>query len=192
MTLKIRTLLLLLLPLSLAQQYFINLVPGYTALPACAQNPVSTIVRGMVSGCGNTQYSSYSCFCTASSAKFVSVISSSVAENCPPTSSMLVSSALDVFADYCRLGGETGKSVRRCLRNMLSTYHSQPTANTAGCSRSCQCHNNYYNLRHQDYVGLRHGDCGFKDWIGSYSLQHLQRRQLGQTDPKQSLCLCPV
>ncbi|RKU49364.1 hypothetical protein DL546_001456 [Coniochaeta pulveracea] len=136
MTLKIRTLLLLLLPLSLAQQYFINLVPGYTALPACAQNPVSTIVRGMVSGCGNTQYSSYSCFCTASSAKFVSVISSSVAENCPPTSSMLVSSALDVFADYCRLGGETGPASATTTTTTSVTRTTSASATATAGSRT--------------------------------------------------------
>ncbi len=60
-------LLFLLLPLTLAQQptptpFYINKAPGYSALPSCAERPLSTIVRGMARGCGDhNAVTSYDC-----------------------------------------------------------------------------------------------------------------------------------
>lgn len=51
----------------IAQSLFINSLPEYSVLPACAERPLSTIVRDMRYGCGDgKQTTSYSCFCTDS------------------------------------------------------------------------------------------------------------------------------
>jgi hypothetical protein len=90
---------------ALSQSIFINNVPEYTALPSCAEVPVSMIVRDMDAGCGDgNQTTSYSCFCTASSSHYDGVISDFVASACTTDASSAVSEALDVFASYCKLG----------------------------------------------------------------------------------------
>ncbi|KAK8031843.1 hypothetical protein PG990_001577 [Apiospora arundinis] len=89
----------------MAQQIFINNLPGYQALPPCAESPVNTIVRIMSSGCGdNKRTTSYSCFCTASSAKFVSIISKEVAKRCLPDTATAVAQATELFGSYCAIG----------------------------------------------------------------------------------------
>lgn len=86
------------------QKVFINQVPAYTQLPACAELPLSTIVRGMVSGCGdNHQTTSYGCFCFSSSAKFDRDISTAVASRCTSNPQEAAASALSVFNSYCHL-----------------------------------------------------------------------------------------
>ncbi|KAK3369635.1 hypothetical protein B0T24DRAFT_722478 [Lasiosphaeria ovina] len=66
-----------------AEKIYIDKVPGYSQLPPCAEVPVSTIVRDMERGCGDGgRYTSFSCFCTASSSKFASIISTAVAARC--------------------------------------------------------------------------------------------------------------
>jgi hypothetical protein len=48
---------------------FIDQIPLYDALPACAEERVSAIIRAQSSGCGdNMQLTSFSCFCVDSSA----------------------------------------------------------------------------------------------------------------------------
>lgn len=101
------------------QNIFINQVPEYSAMPACAEAPVSAIVRDMDYGCGDGKHTtSYSCFCIDSSSHYDEVISSAVTSACTAIdASSAASEALDVFASYCKLGsGTSGKSLfKRCL-----------------------------------------------------------------------------
>jgi hypothetical protein len=91
-------------PFILSQHIFINLVPEYSALPSCAQSPLSSIVRDMDKGCGDGgATTSYSCFCTASSSYFSTLISTVVLMQC--LESGQASSAVDVFDSYCAVGG---------------------------------------------------------------------------------------
>ncbi|KFZ07273.1 hypothetical protein V501_06616 [Pseudogymnoascus sp. VKM F-4519 (FW-2642)] len=86
------------------QKVYINQVPEYSQLPACAEVPLSTIVRNMVSGCGdNHQTTSYGCFCVSSSAKFDRVIGTAVASRCTDSPQEAAASALSVFDSYCHL-----------------------------------------------------------------------------------------
>ncbi len=108
---------LLFLSLSLAQRtsIFINKVPEYSALPSCAERPLSTIVRDMSMGCGDhSALTSYDCFCTSSSSHFSSLISKSVSQQCAATSPAAVTSALDVFNSYCELKEQTGALRSAC------------------------------------------------------------------------------
>lgn len=89
---------------ALCQKVYINQVPEYSQLPACAEVPLSTVVRNMVSGCGdNHQTTSYGCFCVSSSAKFDRVIGSAVASRCTDSPQEAAASALSVFDSYCHL-----------------------------------------------------------------------------------------
>jgi hypothetical protein len=95
-------------PLILSQHIFINLVPEYSALPSCAQSPLSSIVRDMDKGCGDGgATTSYSCFCTASSSYFSTLISTVVLVEC--SESGQASSAVDVFDSYCAVGTVTSQ-----------------------------------------------------------------------------------
>ena len=97
--------------LSLAQRtsIFINKGPEYSALPSCAERPLSTIVRDMSLGCGDhNSLTSYDCFCTSSSSHFSSLISKSVSQQCAATSPAAVTSALEVFNSYCELKDQSG------------------------------------------------------------------------------------
>ncbi|KAI0901156.1 hypothetical protein F4806DRAFT_183139 [Annulohypoxylon nitens] len=87
------------------QRYFINTLSAYSALPSCAEKPLSFIVRDMESGCGDhKQTTSYSCFCTASSSKMKSIINSAVASRCSTGPTNAATQALDVFSSYCDIG----------------------------------------------------------------------------------------
>ncbi|KAK0717535.1 hypothetical protein B0T26DRAFT_298961 [Lasiosphaeria miniovina] len=89
-----------------AQKIYIDKAPGYAELPPCAKVPVSTIVRDMKRGCGDGgRYTSFSCFCTASSSKFASVIGTDVAARCAASgiASQGLVAALSVFDSYCRV-----------------------------------------------------------------------------------------
>ena len=89
----------------LAQRIFIDELPGYKALPSCAERPIHTIVKDMSMGCGDRKKTtSYSCFCTASSTKYVTLISNEVAKLCLPDTSTAVAQALDLFGSYCAIG----------------------------------------------------------------------------------------
>ncbi|OCK82652.1 hypothetical protein K432DRAFT_441457 [Lepidopterella palustris CBS 459.81] len=69
----------------------------------CAELPVSNIVRGMASGCGDGgQTTSFTCFCSDSSSQFVNIISTAVQSKCSSADGA-ANQALDVFASYCRL-----------------------------------------------------------------------------------------
>lgn len=99
-------LILFLTPFMIAQRVFIDGQPAYKQLPPCAEVPLSGIVRDMRSGCGDGQKTtSYNCFCTASSSKFSSIISTAVASSCAAKNTVdpvsAASSALDVFNSYC-------------------------------------------------------------------------------------------
>ncbi|KAF0327764.1 hypothetical protein GQ607_004973 [Colletotrichum asianum] len=84
--------------------YYLDQADGYSALPSCAEVPVSSIVRDMVSGCGDGgRTTSYSCFCTASSDRFSNLIATAVAKNCGQSNAE-VASATQVFDAYCQLG----------------------------------------------------------------------------------------
>jgi hypothetical protein len=87
------------------QEIFIDNVPGYAELNSrCAQNPLSTVVRDMESGCGDGGHTtSYSCFCTTSSSYMANVISQAVLSQCPNATTD-ANSATVVFHDYCLLG----------------------------------------------------------------------------------------
>lgn len=101
----ISSLLLVFAPLALSQTPYIDSIPGYSKLPSCAEEPLSTIVRDMVDGCGDGgELTSYSCFCTQSSSRIAMTISAQVMSNCPDSSSAAATSALDVFESYCQLG----------------------------------------------------------------------------------------
>lgn len=87
-----------------AQQVFINQVQEYSSLSPCPEAALSTVVRDMYSGCGDGgKTTSYSCFCTASSSQFASIISTAVMKACN-SSSNAASSAAQVFDAYCQLG----------------------------------------------------------------------------------------
>lgn len=62
---------------------YLDEVPAYWQLPACALTPVSTVVRDMSRGCGDGgRLTSYACFCTASHRKARWDISTAVAARC--------------------------------------------------------------------------------------------------------------
>lgn len=90
---------------AISTTYWLDNVSGYDYLPSCVEGPLSSIVRGMVAGCGRT--SSYSCFCTASSEHFQSVIANSVATECGDSSGTEVASASAFFHQYCLLRKDT-------------------------------------------------------------------------------------
>ncbi|KFA52338.1 hypothetical protein S40293_10414 [Stachybotrys chartarum IBT 40293] len=103
-------LLLLLSTQSLAatQRIFIdNVQPGYADLSACADLPLSTLVRDMMSGCGDDQMTtSFSCFCGRNSTDFVTVISTDVESHCTEEdedAGAQATAAVEVFNSYCHL-----------------------------------------------------------------------------------------
>ncbi|KAK8022441.1 Glycosyl transferase [Apiospora rasikravindrae] len=101
-----------LVPATMAQNIFIDSLSGYQALPPCAERPVNAIVKNMASGCGDHQMTtSYSCFCTASSTKYVSIISKEVAKRCLPDTSTAIAQATDLFESYCAIGSAANGTV---------------------------------------------------------------------------------
>ncbi|KAK8102964.1 hypothetical protein PG984_016110 [Apiospora sp. TS-2023a] len=62
---------------------YLDEVPAYWQLPACALTPISTIVRDMSKGCGDGgRLTSYACFCTESYRKARWDISTEIAAKC--------------------------------------------------------------------------------------------------------------
>lgn len=96
---------------AVAQHVFIdNIQPAYDNLPACAEVPLSTLIRDMVSGCGDGgRMTSFSCFCTQRSTDFVEMISTEVVSHCTQSEKALASSAVSVFHSYCGLRPSNGK-----------------------------------------------------------------------------------
>ncbi|RBR06160.1 uncharacterized protein FIESC28_11175 [Fusarium coffeatum] len=85
--------------------FWLNQLDSYDSLPYCAEGPISSIVRDMVSGCGDAgRTTSYSCFCTRSSSSFAQIIATAVAKECSHWGTE-VSSATSIFHEYCQLGG---------------------------------------------------------------------------------------
>ena len=85
---------------------YIDLVPGYKNLSACAEVPVSTMIRNMWNGCGDdSKLTSFSCFCTDSYSKFSWDISTAVIASCGPEfAPAQATSAVSVFHNYCANG----------------------------------------------------------------------------------------
>ncbi|KAF2874097.1 hypothetical protein BDV95DRAFT_321956 [Massariosphaeria phaeospora] len=113
---------------------FIDQISEYHLLATCAELQLSTIVRNMAYVCGDGQKTtSYSCFCSASSAKVSSMIGKHVGTACvgDPAQSM---SAIGVFDSYCQIGrsvqGQAGMiptGYCGCLADLLSLiryYHT--------------------------------------------------------------------
>lgn len=93
---------------------YIDTISGYHDLSTCAEQVLSTVVRGEFSGCGDTYaLTSYTCFCTDSSSYMSAVISKDVMSSCPVSAaSVQASSALGIFAAYCALGVDAGLSTQ--------------------------------------------------------------------------------
>jgi hypothetical protein len=85
---------------------YIDLVPRYKNLSACAEAPLSSLVRNMWNGCGdNSELTSYSCFCTDSYSKFSWDISTAVVGSCGSAfGAAQATSAVSVFHNYCANG----------------------------------------------------------------------------------------
>jgi len=84
---------------------FIDAVPSYKDLSACAELPLKTIVRNMVGGCGdNSEMTSYDCFCVSSYSKFSWDISTAVVSNCGSELAAQATGAVAVFQEYCASG----------------------------------------------------------------------------------------
>lgn len=124
-----------------SQHIFINLVPEYSSLSSCAQTPISTIVRDMENGCGDSNATtSYSCFCTASSSYFNSLISSAVNLQCNGYfPEVQASSATEVFHSYCEVGATTsqatsmsmerrGNVILGLISNTVTSSQASPTS----------------------------------------------------------------
>jgi len=112
---------------------YIDLVPGYKNLSACAEVPVSTMIRNMWNGCGDDSLlTSFSCFCTDSYSKFSWDISTAVLAGCggaESSASGQATSAVGIFHDYCRDG----------TSQLLTTATSAPataSSTSAGASAS--------------------------------------------------------
>lgn len=89
---------------------FIDTISGYSSLSSCASAVLSRIVRDENSGCQDSYaITSYTCFCTDSSAFMYSAISHDVLNSCPASvTSAQAASALGVFVAYCALGIDAG------------------------------------------------------------------------------------
>lgn len=89
---------------------YIDTISGYKELSSCAEDVLSTVVRGEYSGCGDTYaLTSYTCFCTDSSSYMSAVISRDVISSCDSdVASAQASSAGTVFDAYCQLGVDAG------------------------------------------------------------------------------------
>ena len=91
--------------------FWLNQFDSYDSLPYCAEGPISSIVRDMVSGCGDGgRTTSYSCFCTRSSSSFMQIIATAVAKECSYWGTE-VSSATSIFHEYCQLGGGARQTI---------------------------------------------------------------------------------
>ena len=83
---------------------FIDQIEDYYLLATCAESELSTIVRNMEYGCGDgSRYTSFSCFCYESSARFSGIIGENVATKCSEDPSQNTK-ALEVFNSYCEMG----------------------------------------------------------------------------------------
>jgi hypothetical protein len=124
----------------MSQRIFINDFPEYTALPACAEHPLSTIVRDMVNGCGdNGKTTSYNCFCTESSSHFTSVISTEVGSSCLPQTTTAVEQAVRVFDLYCAKGADSAVTTNGTSIIVIS--FNLPTQNTLDVPPRNSCTN---------------------------------------------------
>ncbi|VUC29903.1 unnamed protein product [Clonostachys rosea] len=124
--------------------YWINQLANYSSLPVCAEGPISTIVRGMVKGCGDGgRGTSYSCFCTKSSSTFKGLIASSVAEECSGTGTA-VASATALFEEYCSLGIKQASATTTGSDTKTSTNDgsSSKTDNVATSTSASQAESN--------------------------------------------------
>lgn len=95
---------------------YIDTISGYDELSSCAEDVLSTVVRGEYSGCADRYaLTSYTCFCTDSSSYMSAVISSDVMSSCDSSvASEQASSAGAVFDAYCKLGVRAGLEEGEC------------------------------------------------------------------------------
>ncbi|KAK3326659.1 hypothetical protein B0H66DRAFT_530654 [Apodospora peruviana] len=114
---------------------FIDRIPGYSQLPACAVYPLNTRVRLMWKGCGDQRHStSYTCMCTDSYSEFVTAISTDVVFKCSTggadagaTAEALATSAVDIYNSYCADG-----------TSQITNGVTIPTAKPESSSTSCE------------------------------------------------------
>lgn len=90
---------------------YIDSIPEYYSLSACAERPLSAIVRAMKSGCGDgSRTTSYACFCIDSSSHYNSLIGAQVSTSCAAEDGGQQNSAIGVFDRYCQIGvGTSGE-----------------------------------------------------------------------------------
>ena len=109
-----------------AEKIYIDTVPEYAKLPACAEIPLSTIVRDMHAGkCGDGgKETSFSCFCGTSSTMFNSYISEAVSSRCMPQLPNATAEALAVFGSYCHLSAAVTTTSLRSDAQVTATTTS--------------------------------------------------------------------
>lgn len=119
----------LLAPLVISQSIYVDRGTNYSALPCCAQLPISIAVRDQSQGCGDGGHlTSYNCFCTTSSSYFSSFISSEVLAQC--SNITVASQAISVLDSYCAIGpnGTQATTTRTyfflCLYRVTGFYDS--------------------------------------------------------------------
>ncbi|KAK1830192.1 hypothetical protein QBC39DRAFT_331737 [Podospora conica] len=113
-----------------AQKIYIDTVPEYAQLPACAEAPLSTLVRDMEppGKCGdNGKETSFSCFCGTSSTVFNSYISEAVSSRCMPQLPDATAKALSVFDSYCHLSAAVTTAASRPDTPATTTSRGVPT-----------------------------------------------------------------
>ncbi|KNG49565.1 hypothetical protein DDE82_004146 [Stemphylium lycopersici] len=108
---------------------FIDQVEQYALLATCAELELSTIVRNMEYGCGDdSQYTSFTCFCYESSAKFSSIIGEHVSTKCPEDPSQNTT-ALEVFSSYCEIGqSKLAQQAASTTTSSFTSASSDPSA----------------------------------------------------------------
>ncbi|CAI9635807.1 unnamed protein product [Alternaria burnsii] len=115
---------------------FIDQIDEYSLLATCAELELSTIVRDMKYGCGDggdSAFTSFTCFCYESSAKFSSMIGAHVATECPDDPSQNTT-ALGVFSSYCEIGGSklaeitTATTSIPSITSLLSSTFASPAS----------------------------------------------------------------
>lgn len=111
---------------------YIDTVSGYDELSTCAEQVLSTVVRGQFSGCGDSNaLTSYTCFCTDSSSYMSAVISKDVVSSCPAlVASVQASSALGVFNAYCEIGVSAGLTTQTATSKLFLTIADETLITT--------------------------------------------------------------
>jgi len=128
-------------PKSKPTPIYLDVTPGYKSLSACAELPLSTLIRNMWNGCGDDSgLTSYSCFCTDSYSKFSWDISTAVVSHCGDGLAAQATSAVSVFHEYCASGTtqlfKTAAATKTATQSEF-TYH--PDVFTSQVAHNCLC-----------------------------------------------------